>query len=257
LYDINVPRLQQKFRAGMLICMDIEYPETARVYGVMGANLLIVPTAMACGPCEYLTPCQIVPTRALENHYFILYSNFISLPSESSLLSSESTPSDDEEEEASSSSSSPSLDSSSSSSSSSSPYSSISSSFTYKSTKSLQLSGQAIHGSDGVSCPPLTYCGRSAIFGPDGNEITRSPGLSLFTKTPTTLDLEPFKQKGASLDVLDQLSFAQLDLSHYIKDVIRNPYLYERRPSLYQILTEERTPTPGLELPKNQKNQKV
>ena len=63
-------------RFGCLICMDCEYPEPARLLALQGAELLIIPTALALGPVQRLTPECVIPTRALENHVHIAYCNF-------------------------------------------------------------------------------------------------------------------------------------------------------------------------------------
>lgn len=64
-------------RTGVLICFDIEFPEPARCLALRGgAELLIVPTALAIGPVAHVMPCMTVPARAQENHVHILYSNF-------------------------------------------------------------------------------------------------------------------------------------------------------------------------------------
>ena len=39
-------------RVGMLICMDIEYPEPARVLALQGMDVLLAPTALGGLPCE-------------------------------------------------------------------------------------------------------------------------------------------------------------------------------------------------------------
>ena len=61
---------------GTLICMDCEYPEPARLLALQGAELLLIPTALAAGPLERLTPTCVIPTRALENHVHICYCNY-------------------------------------------------------------------------------------------------------------------------------------------------------------------------------------
>eukprot|EP00040_Diaphanoeca_grandis_P017944 m.94343 g.94343 ORF g.94343 m.94343 type:complete len:298 (-) comp26712_c1_seq1:229-1122(-) len=63
-------------RFGVMVCMDCEYPEPARVLALQGAQLIVLPTAMAYGPMQPITPEHIVLTRAVENHVFIAYSNF-------------------------------------------------------------------------------------------------------------------------------------------------------------------------------------
>jgi 5-aminopentanamidase len=60
-------------RIGLLICYDIEYPESVRALMLLGADLVLVPTALTP---EYLqVPQVIVPARSLENQVFIAYCN--------------------------------------------------------------------------------------------------------------------------------------------------------------------------------------
>jgi len=64
-------------RCGILICFDIEFPEPARCLAMQGgAELLLVPTALGHEKVKETTPCRVLPTRAVENHVFIMYSNF-------------------------------------------------------------------------------------------------------------------------------------------------------------------------------------
>ena len=37
---------------------------------------MIIPTALGTGPVAHVTPRCVIPTRALENHVFIAYSNY-------------------------------------------------------------------------------------------------------------------------------------------------------------------------------------
>jgi 5-aminopentanamidase len=61
------------FKIGLLICYDIEYPEAVRVLALMGAELLLVPTALTD---EYAAvPQFIVPARSVENQIYIAYCN--------------------------------------------------------------------------------------------------------------------------------------------------------------------------------------
>ena len=65
------------WRVAILVCFDIEFPEPARVCALEGAQVLIMPTALGAGPCEGPTPLCVVPTRAMENHLFVLYANLV------------------------------------------------------------------------------------------------------------------------------------------------------------------------------------
>ncbi|KAK3238891.1 hypothetical protein CYMTET_51138 [Cymbomonas tetramitiformis] len=88
-------------RCGVIICYDVEFPEPARCLARQGVELLLVPTALGAGDVEAVTPfkvlvcevtwrvaaqvlvrgvtwrvaAQVLPTRALENHLFVLYAN--------------------------------------------------------------------------------------------------------------------------------------------------------------------------------------
>lgn len=60
-------------RIGLLICYDVEFPETVRTLALMGADLVLVPTALTD---EYgRVPDVIVPARSLENQIFVAYCN--------------------------------------------------------------------------------------------------------------------------------------------------------------------------------------
>jgi len=60
-------------RIGLLICYDVEYPESVRTLGLLGADLVLVPTALTD---EYARiPDVIIPARSLENQIFIAYCN--------------------------------------------------------------------------------------------------------------------------------------------------------------------------------------
>jgi predicted amidohydrolase len=60
-------------RAGLLVCYDVEFPEMARSLALAGAELLLVPTALPrSGPNDRVSR-SMVPTRALENHFFVAY----------------------------------------------------------------------------------------------------------------------------------------------------------------------------------------
>jgi predicted amidohydrolase len=60
-------------RVGLLICYDLEFPESVRVLALAGADLVAVPTALM-DPCEAVARI-LVPARALENQVFIAYAN--------------------------------------------------------------------------------------------------------------------------------------------------------------------------------------
>jgi predicted amidohydrolase len=60
-------------RAGLCVCYDAEFPETARSLALAGADLLLVPTALPrSGPNDRVSR-TLIPARALENHMFVAY----------------------------------------------------------------------------------------------------------------------------------------------------------------------------------------
>jgi predicted amidohydrolase len=60
-------------RLAMLICYDVEFPETVRAAALSGAHAVIVPTAQMT-PFEFLAE-QLVRVRAWENQIYIAYLN--------------------------------------------------------------------------------------------------------------------------------------------------------------------------------------
>lgn len=62
------------WRVGLLICYDIEFPETARCLALEGAELILIPTALMA-PFTNVAE-RVVPVRAFENQLFIAYSNY-------------------------------------------------------------------------------------------------------------------------------------------------------------------------------------
>ena len=61
------------FKIGTLICYDAEFPETFRHLAKMGADLILVPTALGAN-WEVVTN-RVIPTRAFENGVFVCYAN--------------------------------------------------------------------------------------------------------------------------------------------------------------------------------------
>lgn len=62
------------WKIAMLICYDIEFPEAARQAALLGAELLIVPTALAA---KWIFVAEkLVPVRAFENGVYLAYANF-------------------------------------------------------------------------------------------------------------------------------------------------------------------------------------
>ena len=60
-------------RVAMLICYDVEFPETVRAAALAGAHVVIVPTAQMM-PFEFVAE-QVIPVRAWENQIYIAYLN--------------------------------------------------------------------------------------------------------------------------------------------------------------------------------------
>jgi predicted amidohydrolase len=61
------------FRIGLLICHDVDYPETARDLALRGADLLVV--LSATNKRYHLVADMVVPTRAYENVLFVAYAD--------------------------------------------------------------------------------------------------------------------------------------------------------------------------------------
>ncbi len=65
-------------RVAMMICMDIHYPEVARIYALRGAEILFWPT-MSWGPTDrFLT--VLLAARAMDNQIYCVHANFAGLP---------------------------------------------------------------------------------------------------------------------------------------------------------------------------------
>lgn len=60
-------------RVGLLICYDVEFPETVRAHALAGTELLVVPTALMAPDTGVAT--LMVPTRAMENQLHLAYVN--------------------------------------------------------------------------------------------------------------------------------------------------------------------------------------
>jgi predicted amidohydrolase len=62
-----------ELRFGLLICYDVEFPEPVRCLSLLGADAILIPTALSE---EYpIVPQTIVPARAVENQVPIAYCN--------------------------------------------------------------------------------------------------------------------------------------------------------------------------------------
>ncbi|MFI0913110.1 carbon-nitrogen hydrolase family protein [Streptomyces abikoensis] len=71
--DLVVQAELDGVRIGLLICYDVEFPETVRAHALAGTELLLVPTALM-RPYE-IVPQTIVPARAWESQLYIAYAN--------------------------------------------------------------------------------------------------------------------------------------------------------------------------------------
>jgi predicted amidohydrolase len=60
-------------RIGLLICYDIEFPETVRALALAGADLVLVPTAQM--EPHHIVQRKMIGVRAFENRLFIAYAN--------------------------------------------------------------------------------------------------------------------------------------------------------------------------------------
>jgi 5-aminopentanamidase len=61
------------FKAGLLICYDIEFPEPARRLALAGVDILLIPTAQM-QPYEQVAR-HVLPARAYENQVYTAYAN--------------------------------------------------------------------------------------------------------------------------------------------------------------------------------------
>lgn len=85
--------LENGFKAALLICFDVEYPEVCRCLALEGANILICPTGMIFSEFllyhvlihsyialalanKQMTTITVI-SRALENHCFLVYANLV------------------------------------------------------------------------------------------------------------------------------------------------------------------------------------
>lgn len=58
---------------GLLVCYDVEFPETVRALALAGADLVVVPTALM-RPYDVVAR-TVVPARAFENQVYVAYAN--------------------------------------------------------------------------------------------------------------------------------------------------------------------------------------
>jgi predicted amidohydrolase len=62
------------WKASLLVCYDVEFPESVRGCALGGADLVIVPTALK--DRWGFVAQKMVPTRAFENGVFLMYANY-------------------------------------------------------------------------------------------------------------------------------------------------------------------------------------
>jgi predicted amidohydrolase len=60
-------------RVGLLICYDVEFPESVRLLALRGADLIAVPTALMTA--FEVVARILIPARAVENQVFVAYAN--------------------------------------------------------------------------------------------------------------------------------------------------------------------------------------
>ena len=68
------PFLLNGWKAALLVCYDVEFPESVRGCALGGADLVIVPTALR--DRWGFVAQKMVPVRAFENGVFLLYANY-------------------------------------------------------------------------------------------------------------------------------------------------------------------------------------
>lgn len=61
-------------RFGLLVCYDVEFPETVRHLASAGADVVLVPTALADAPA---VTASLVPARAAENLLSVVYADHV------------------------------------------------------------------------------------------------------------------------------------------------------------------------------------
>ncbi len=60
---------------GIVICYDVEFPESVRAHALAGTRLLLVPTALM-SPWDFVAQ-TLVPARAFESQLFLAYTNWV------------------------------------------------------------------------------------------------------------------------------------------------------------------------------------
>ncbi len=62
-------------KVGLLICYDVEFPESVRHLASAGADLVVVPTALPDSEHAAFIAGKILPVRAFENQVAVIYAN--------------------------------------------------------------------------------------------------------------------------------------------------------------------------------------
>ncbi len=62
-------------KVGLLVCYDVEFPESVRALALRGAQLVAVPTAIVPGSGFHGIVNHMIPSRAMENQVYVAYSN--------------------------------------------------------------------------------------------------------------------------------------------------------------------------------------
>lgn len=60
---------------GLLVCFDVEFPESVRELALRGADAVLVPTALPQSEIGAFISQNVVPVRAFENQVFVAYAN--------------------------------------------------------------------------------------------------------------------------------------------------------------------------------------
>ena len=71
--EVGLPRAQSQIKLGLLICVEVGFPELARALALRGAVLIAIP--MAFGAARHNIYEVATRARALENHLFLVTAN--------------------------------------------------------------------------------------------------------------------------------------------------------------------------------------
>ncbi len=70
-YEIPSPVDIKGFKVGLSVCFDLRFPELYRAYALMGADLVVVPSAWYSGPLKEETLRALLKARAHENTMYL------------------------------------------------------------------------------------------------------------------------------------------------------------------------------------------